>query len=290
MMSRLALLSLPFMQKAAFTLIVASATLSLLGVVVVVLTLTSIRFTLMHLGLLGGAIGVVLGGNSLVPAMLAITAGSLLFGPVAERTRLEVGQASALFMTGSLAATFLLIYKAKIPAMEAFSVFTGSVLMLRTADIVLTVALGLAVLLLTWGWYWEINLVLFDRELAAALGVRANALYYTLLTLLGLAISVSLRLVGALMVDALILLPAMAALPWARSLKQAFVLTSLFGVLSSSLGILASLLGDLPISGSVTLAGVAVLTVSHLARSARSRRGRMLVAGVQKPGQEVVWK
>lgn len=289
-MSRLALLSLPFMQKAAFTLIVASATLSLLGVVVVVLTLTSIRFTLMHLGLLGGAIGVVLGGNSLVPAMLAITAGSLLFGPVAERTRLEVGQASALFMTGSLAATFLLIYKAKIPAMEAFSVFTGSVLMLRTADIVLTVALGLAVLLLTWGWYWEINLVLFDRELAAALGVRANALYYTLLTLLGLAISVSLRLVGALMVDALILLPAMAALPWARSLKQAFVLTSLFGVLSSSLGILASLLGDLPISGSVTLAGVAVLTVSHLARSARSRRGRMLVAGVQKPGQEVVWK
>lgn len=290
MMSRLALLSLPFMQKAAFTLIVASATLSLLGVVVVVLTLTSIRFTLMHLGLLGGAIGVVLGGNSLVPAMLAITAGSLLFGPVAERTRLEVGQASALFMTGSLAATFLLIYKAKIPAMEAFSVFTGSVLMLRTADIVLTVALGLAVLLLTWGWYWEINLVLFDRELAAALGVRANALYYTLLTLLGLAISVSLRLVGALMVDALILLPAMAALPWARSLKQAFVLTSLFGVLSSSLGILASLLGDLPISGSVTLAGVAVLTVSHLARSAGRRRGRMLVAGVQKPGQEVVWK
>lgn len=289
-MSQLALLSLPFMQKATFTLIVASATLSLLGVVVVVLTLTSIRFTLMHLGLLGGAIGIVLGGNSLVPAMLAITAGSLLFGPVAERTRLEVGQASALFMTGSLAATFLLIYKAKVPAMEAFSVFTGSVLMLRTADIVLTVALGLAVLLLTWGWYWEINLVLFDRELAAALGVRADALYYTLLTLLGLAISVSLRLVGALMVDALIMLPAMAALPWAKSLKQAFILTSLFGVLSSSLGILASLLGDLPISGSVTLAGVAVLTVSHLARAAGRRRGQMLAAEVQKSSQEVVWK
>ncbi|HHW14142.1 MAG TPA: hypothetical protein GXX28_04310, partial [Firmicutes bacterium] len=159
-MSRLALLGLPFMQKAAFTLIVASATLSLLGVAVMVLNLATIRFTLMHLGLLGGSVGIALGIDPLVPAMLSITGGSLLIGPLSERIRLEVGQASALFMTGSLAATFLLLYKAGVPAMEAFSVFTGSILMLQTRDIILTVAIGIAAMVVMWWWYWEINLVL----------------------------------------------------------------------------------------------------------------------------------
>jgi zinc transport system permease protein len=262
-MSRLELLALPFMQKASISLLVASASLSLLGIVVVVLNMAALRFALMHLGLLGATVGLTTGLDPLMSGMAFITGGSLLLGPVSDRVKLDVAMTSALFMTGSLAASFLLLYKANIPAMDAFSIFTGSILMLTVRDTLIAVALGLGVVLVMLLWYWEINLVLYNRDLAAALGVNTSAVYYSLLVLLGLAIGVAMRLVGALMVDAIIIIPALAALPNARSLKQAMLLTSAFGVVQSMLGILAAVLWDLPISATVAMVGVLLLVVSQ---------------------------
>jgi zinc transport system permease protein len=266
-MSYLEVLALPFMQKAAISLLVASASLSLLGIVVVVLNMAALRFALMHLGLLGATAGLTTGLDPLMCGMAAIAGGSLLLGPVSDRVKVDVAMTSALFMTGSLAVSFLLLYKANIPAMDAFSIFTGSILMLTTRDVLTTVGLGLGVVLVMCFWYWEVNLVLYNRDLAAALGVNTTALYYALLVLLGLAIGVAMRLVGALMVDAIVILPAMAALPRSRSLRQAMMLTSGFGVLQSTLGLLAAVVWDLPISATVTLVGVLVLLGTQLCRA-----------------------
>ena len=112
-------------------------------------------------------------------------------------------------------------------------------------------------------WYWEINLVLYNRDLAA-LGVNTRLIYYVLLVFLGLAIGIAMKLVGALMVDAIVLLPAMVALPLSRSLRQALLLTSLIGGASSMVGIAASLTWDWPISASVTIAGVLAVFVGQM--------------------------
>ena len=73
--------------------------------------------------------------------------------------------------------------------------------------------------------------------------------------------AISTRLVGALLVDSLILLPAMAALPLAR-LNSALVLTSIFGILSTSTGFLVALRYDLPVGASVAVVGCFFLMVS----------------------------
>ncbi|MDI6871214.1 MAG: iron chelate uptake ABC transporter family permease subunit [Bacillota bacterium] len=266
-MTGLSLLLLPFMLRAATGLIVASLALSPVGVAALALNLAGLRFTLMHLGLLGAAAGLAGGVDPFLAGMTFIAGGSLLFGPVADWVKLDVGQTSSLFMTGSLAAAFLLLYKADVPAMEAFSIFTGSILTLTPRDLAVLSLFGAGVLAVLGLWYWELNLMLFDQELAAALGVRASAFRYAVLALLGLAIGACLKLVGALMVDALLMLPAMAALPLARNLKHALVLSSFFGLISSTLGIVASLQWDLPISASVAMAGVLVLAASQGVRS-----------------------
>lgn len=270
MIERLALFSMPFMVKASLSLIAASTMLSLLGVVVVVLNLSALRFALMHMGLLGATAGMVAGISPLAGGMTSITVGSLLFGPLAKRVKLDLSIVTALFMTGSLAVSFLLLYKAGVPAMDAFSIFTGSILMLSTADVLTSFALGLCVVCVFVAFYWEINLVLYDPELAAALGVKADLVYYSLLVMLGLSIGIAMRLVGALMVDAILVLPAMAALPRARSLKHALVLTSVYGGITSVLGLLAAVTWDLPISATVAATGVAVVIVQ---RSTRLTRG-----------------
>ncbi|MGI6609812.1 MAG: metal ABC transporter permease [Limnochordia bacterium] len=273
---RLALFSLPFMQRAVVSLLVASVTLSLLGIVVVVFNLSALRFALMHLGLLGATAALISGLDPLILAMVSITGGSLLFGPVSDRAKLNVGMTSALFMTGSLAVSFLLLYKANIPAMDAFSIFTGSILMLSGRDVWITLALGVCVVFIMSIWYWEVNLVLYNKELAAALGVRTGLVHYSLLVLLGLAIGVAMRLVGALMVDAIVLIPATAALPRARSLKQAMIFTAIFGLVQSGLGLLVAVVWDLPISATVALVGVLVLAGCQLIRLPAAQRSPVL--------------
>lgn len=255
----LAPLGVPLIRRAVVTLLVAGATFSLYGVFIITQGLTVIRFSLLHVGLLGSAVAVACGWEPLAGALVAIVLAALSLGPLSERLKLNPGAVSALFMTGSLALAFILFYEAGLPAMEIFSLFAGSVLTVRPVEAWSVAILGILTVILVAVSYRELQAVLYHREFAAALGVPARVLYYGMLTLTGLAIAVAIRLVGALLVDALIILPAMAALPLARSAGQAFALSALFGLLAGFGGVSASLAFDWPIGASVGVAGVVLL-------------------------------
>lgn len=268
----LAPLHIPLIRRAALTLLVAGTTFSVLGVVLVTLNLTVMRFALLHVGLLGAAVAAVAGWEPLAGGAVAIAAAAFLLGPTGDRLRLAPSATSALFMTGSLALAFALFYKAGLPAMEIFSLFAGNVLTVTRVEAWAAASLGVIIAVGAVVAYRELQAVLYNRDLARALGVPADAVYYVLLGLVGLAMALAIRLVGALLVDALILLPAMAALPLARSLGQALGLAALFGFLTSLGGLGASLALDMPIGASVGLAGVAVLAVAHGAGRLVGRR------------------
>lgn len=260
----LAPLGIPIIQRAVLTLLAAGTTFSLLGVFIITLDLTVIRFALLHVGLFGAAVAAVVGWDPLLGGIAAIVAAAVLLGPVGDRFKLTPSSVSAFFMTGSLAGAFILFYKAGIPTMEIFSLFAGSVLTVRPLEAWGTAALGLAICLVLVIAYRELQAVLYNRDLATALGVPTQAVYYGMLGMIGIAIALAIRLVGALLVDALILLPAMVALPLARSLGQALVLAGFFGLLTSLAGVTASLAFDWPIGASVGLAGVCLLLLGQL--------------------------
>src|SRR5690606_31917606 len=108
----LAPLHIPLIRRAALTLLVAGTTFSVLGVVLVTLNLTVMRFALLHVGLLGAAVAAVAGWEPLAGGAVAIAAAAFLLGPTGDRLRLAPSATSALFMTGSLALAFALFYKA----------------------------------------------------------------------------------------------------------------------------------------------------------------------------------
>lgn len=257
-------LKLPLVQRAFFTLLFAGATFSLLGVFVVTLNLTVIRFALLHVGLLGAALFTIVHWDPLLGGLVAIIASATLLGPLGDRLKLTPGAVSAFFMTGSLAVAFILFYKAGVPAMEVFSLFAGNVFTVRPLEMWITLGLGLAVVAVIIIYYRELQAILYHREFADSLGISSHRIYYGLLGVIGIAIAVAIRLVGALLVDALILLPAMAALPLARNLAHALVLSAVFGLVTSLSGIGLSLGYDWPIGASVGVAGVLVLCIGHM--------------------------
>ena len=267
-------LQYPVIQRALIASVLAGGAFSLLGPVVVTLNLTTIRFALMHMALLGAAVAMALNSPPLIGAIAAIALGSMLLGPWSDRLKLDTGLSSAFFMTGSIAAAFILFHRAGVSAMEAFGLFTGSILATTSIEIWSIVGLG-AVIVATYTFmYREIQLVLYDRELATSLGVPVEAIRGILLVLTGLAIGMAMRVVGALLVDGIILLPALSAMLLGRSLKGILVLSSLFGALSAFLGLLGSMAFDLPVGATITLTGVLILGLVSATKSLIQRVSR----------------
>lgn len=256
------LFKIPIFQRALLAAILTGSTLSLLGLVIVVFKLTAIRFALMHMGLLGGAIGLIFGANPLTFAISAIALGSLFFGPLSDKFKLDTSLIGAFFMTGSMALAFILFHRAGVPALDIFSLFTGSILMLTNNDLIFISFLGAIIIFCYYIFYREIQLTFYDIEQAEWLGIPAKIIRNGLLLLTGLSIGVAMRIVGALLMDAIILLPAMAALRLARNFKQMLLLTSLFGFLTTSGGLLFSMVFDFPTGATITLIGVIILLFS----------------------------
>ncbi len=106
--------------------------------------------------------------------------------------------------------------------------------------------ISLLILSLVLLFFKEIQAILYDREIALAVGLPEKQFYYLIVFILGVSIAVSMRMIGALLVDAFVLLPAMAAYIISKSLKQVFFFSSLFGLLSGMVGLYLSFLWDIP--------------------------------------------
>ena len=137
-------------------------------------------------------------------------------------------------MTLTLGLAFILIYKADIHVLQAFSILWGNILSLTFLDLIVVGVISLTILIMVFLFFKEIQTILYDREIALAVGLPERVFFYLIIFMLGLTIAVSMRMIGALLIDAFVLLPAMAATLIARSLKQIFFFSSLFGLLSGN--------------------------------------------------------
>ena len=263
-MSWIQTLSFPFMQHALIAVVFAGISFPMIGVFTISLNLIPLRFAMMHIALLGGAIGLFLKLDPLLMGLLFCALSSLALGPISERMKLGLGTLSGYFMTLTLALAFILIYKADIHILQAFNILWGNILSLTKWDLILVGGISLLILGMITLFFKEIQTVLYDREVALAVGIPDKAFYYLIVFVLGLSIAVSMRVIGALLVDAFILLPAMAANIVSRSLKQTFFFSSLFGLISGITGLYLSFLLDIPTSSAIILVASLIIALSGL--------------------------
>ncbi|MET8678850.1 metal ABC transporter permease [Streptomyces sp. NPDC004647] len=257
------LLHLVPVQRAGFALLLAAVGLPVIGVVIVGLDIMPVRFAMMHVALLGIAIGMLTG---LDPALCALVACALAGAGVAPLARTPDGLSGAmgLLMSLAIAAALLVLAVSGVNASGAFSLLWGSILSVGTADLVVLGILAVVVPGLFWWRRRDLALLLYDRELALCSGVPVPRLTLILLVLVAVAVAGAIKLTGALLVDALTLLPALAARRLGRSLKSITAWAVAIGVVVNLTGFLVALSMDLPPGPVLVLtAGAAVLGV-HL--------------------------
>ena len=257
-------LHLPFFQHALIAVLFAGCAFPLIGVFIISLNLVPLRFAMMHIALLGGAVGLFLGLDPMLFGLVFCALASTALGPLSEKTKMGLGTLSGFFMTLTLALAFILFSRGKINVLQAFAILWGNILSLNFWDLALAIGTSLFIILVVFLLFKEIQAVLYDREIALSVGLPERRIYYLIVFVLGITVAVSMRLIGALLVDALVLLPAIAARMIARSLKQMFLLSSLFGLISGVGGLFLSLAVDIPSSSAIILFASLIIAICIL--------------------------
>lgn len=267
------LLQLVPVQRAGTALLVAAVALPVVGVVIVGLDIMPVRFAMMHVALLGIAVGLVTGIDPMVCALVACALSGAGIAPLA-RSPGGLSGAMGLLMSLAIAAALLVLAVSGVNASGAFALLWGSILSVGTPDLVVLGVLAAVVPGLFWWRRREIGLLLYDRELAECSGVPVRALTTALLVLVAVAVAGAIKLTGALLVDALTLLPALAARRLGGSLRSITLWAIGIGVAVNLTGFLVALRLDWPPGPVLVLTAGAVVLAVHLLPERRNRSWR----------------
>jgi zinc transport system permease protein len=255
------LFTMPFFTRSLAVLIAVGITFPVLGTFVLNLELIAARFAVMHAALLGGAMGLLLGVNISVTAMGAAVLTGISIALISYRGKVSAGGSLGLIMTVCMGLAFIIFYKSNVQAVTAFSLFWGNVLSLTSTDVRLALAVAAGILIFLVSCYKEIHIVLYDRELAWAVGVRAKLVYGGIILSVCLGIAAAMRITGALLVDAVTLLPALAVRSIGRSFRALILLGMVFGLVMNISGFALSFALDLPVSSGIVVMGALVLLI-----------------------------
>jgi len=254
--------------------ILAGITCSLIGVFVVQMKLSSIGFCMSHAAFAGAALGLMLSMDPLLMALVFSSLVALILGPVSERARLSPGVIIGIMfsLTIGLGFIFLNFIPGVAATQQALSILWGSIFSVTFDDLLLLGLLTFFIVLLLVLFFKELQALMFNRKLAEASGINTSLFYFLILFLVGVTVAFSLKLVGGLLVFALIVNPASSALQFMYDLKKVMFFSPVIGAATCLLGFLLSLSLNFPIGSSIIIVSSFVFGISVIF-SPKRRRG-----------------
>ena len=270
----LEILSYTFMQRALLASVLIGTVSAVIGVYVVLRGLSFIGAGIAHASFGGVALGFLLGINPLVTAVIfcLLTAWGIAWTSL--RAEVKEDTAIGIFFASTMALGILVIGLMRGYNVDLFGYLFGSVLAVTREDLWLSLLLGAGVLLTVGLFFKELLFIIFDPEMARVSGLPAGALYVLLLSLMALTIVLSIKVVGIILVSALIVIPAAAAHQLTEDFRRMMLLAVVIGNLSAVVGLFLSYWLDTASGATIVLTATAFFVLSALL-SPRRRRGRV---------------
>lgn len=242
-----------FMQRAFLASMVIGIIAPLIGLFLVVRRYSLMSDTLAHVSLMGVAIGLLLNISPIIAAIGASTLAALGIERLRETRRIHGESLLALFLSGSLAIAVVLISIAKGFTANLFSFLFGSVSTVGPGDLYLIITLGFVVIATVALLYKELFFVSFDEETARAYGIKSTTFNLVLAVLTAVTISLSMQVVGILLIGALTVIPVISATQFGRSFRITLILAIAFSLVSVISGLFAAFYLDWASGGTIVV-------------------------------------
>ncbi len=263
--------SYPFVRYAVLASVLIALCAGLLGVVLVLKRYAMIGDGLSHVAFGAMAVAAVLGFAPMVVALPVTVAVAILLLLAGEKRLIKGDSAIAMLSAGSLAVGYLLLNlfpssdSGSLSGDVCASLFgSTSMLTLSESDVWLCVGLSGAVIGFFVLCYHRIFAVTFDEGFATSSGVRVRVYNFLIAAVSGIVIVLAMKLVGALLISALVIFPALSAMRVFRSFRAVVICSAVLAVAGSLVGLIAALLLSTPTGASVVVVHIVILAAFSL--------------------------
>lgn len=264
------MLSYGFGQRALVGGILVAITCSVVSFFVVVRRMAFVGMGISHAAFGGVAIGILAGINPIVAAGAFCSAVAIGIGWVSKKGKLHEDTTIGVLFAAAMAMGVVLVRLANAYNLDLMSYLFGSILTMSWGDVIALAVLSVLVLSFVFLFFKELIFFAFDEETATASGLPLNITYYGLLIAIALTIVVSLKLVGIVLVSALLVMPAAIGLQLYRNYRGVLAVSVGAGVTSMVLGLFLSSWFDVASGATIVLVLFGFFVLSMVVSPKRS--------------------
>jgi len=260
----LEILQYEFMRNALLAGLLASIACGIIGSYVVVKKMVFISGGIAHATFGGIGLGYLIGINPVLGAVIYTIPSALGMGLMTRKTRLPEDSAIGILWAGGMALGIIFIGFAPGYAPDLFSYLFGNILTVPVSDLAVMLILDAVILSFVLAFYKEFLTVSFDEEFGHVVGVPVERLYLLLLCLIALTVVLLIRVVGIILVIALLTIPPAIARQFTYSLRKIMLLSVLFSAVFTFGGLWLSFVLDLASGATIILLSVVALLSSFV--------------------------
>jgi len=244
------------------------------GIFVILRNLAFLGDAISHAAFPGVVIAFLLKANVIIGGSIAAIGSALAIGLIARRSGLREDATIGVVFAGMFALGVVLFGRIRTYTGDLLGILLGDVLGVTEDQLVLAAVAAIVIVGALWVLRRELIFVSFDPTGAAAAGLPVLRYDALLLGLIGLAIAVSVQVVGIVLVVAMLVTPAATARLVARDLPEMVRLTVAFALASAIGGMYASYYVNTASGGTIVLVAPGFFALTWIARSAQRRRAR----------------
>jgi zinc transport system permease protein len=254
------------MQNAMLAGLLASVACGIIGVYVVSKKIVFISGGIAHASFGGIGLGYFLGINPVVGATIFGIISAVAMGASTKRAKLPEDTVIGMIWAAGMALGSIFISLTPGYTTDLFSYLFGNILIVADTELLLTLILDIVILAVVVSLYKEFLSISFDEEYSTVLGMPTEKLYLTMLCLIALTIVVMIRVVGIILVIALLTIPASLARQFTSDMKKMMALSVVFSIVFSFTGLMLSYWLDLASGATIILTSIIIFSAVLLIR------------------------
>lgn len=265
-----------FMQRALISGMIIGVLCPLIGIFIVLRRMSLIGDALSHVALSGIAAGVLVNVYPLGTALFFSVIAALAMEKLRKSYEQYAELSTAIILSAGIAVAVVLISLARSFTVDLFGYLFGSITTVLPGDLYLIAVLGLFIIVSIKLLYKELFYIAFDEESARLAGIPVKTINVFFIVITAATITLSMRIVGILLVSSLMVIPVATSLQVAKSFNQAVVLSVIFAEASIVSGIFISYYMELASGGTIVLLSIifliSVIIIKNMHRTALTRR------------------
>jgi zinc transport system permease protein len=271
---QLDIFSYDFMRSALAAGVVAAVLCGVIGIYVILNKIVFISDGVAHAAFGGIGLGYFLGLDPLVFGVISALATAVGIGLVSARSRVSEDTAIGVFLATGMALGIIFMSLSKGYAKDLYGYLFGNILAVTWEDVILILIITVTFLVVVFLLYKEFLILSFDPVYGEAIGLPVKRLRLLLLCMVAFSVVVLIKIVGIIMVIALLTLPGAISRQHMKSLPGIMALSVLLGAIFVAFGLVVSYLLDVPSGATIILTAAAAFFLSTLLPDSLFRYGR----------------